>query len=81
MTNSIINTDETTWIGCILNNSIVSMLNFLHLVVVLWFRSLGQEDPLNKEIATHSSFLVWENPWTRSLAEYSPWDCKELHMT
>ena len=81
MTNSIINTDETTWIGCILNNSIVSMLNFLSLVVVLWFRSLGQEDPLNTETAIHSSFLVWEKPWTRSLAEYSPLDCKELRMT
>ena len=35
MTNSIINTDETMCIDCILNNSIVSLLNFLSLVVVL----------------------------------------------
>ena len=27
-------------------------------------RSLGQEDPLEKEIATHSSILAWEMPWT-----------------
>ena len=27
-------------------------------------RSLGQEDPLKKEIATHSSILAWEIPWT-----------------
>ena len=26
--------------------------------------SLGQEDPLEKEIATHSSILVWKIPWT-----------------
>ena len=26
--------------------------------------SLGQEDPLEKEIATHSSNLAWEIPWT-----------------
>ena len=26
-------------------------------------RSLGQEDPLEKEMATHSSTLVWEIPW------------------
>ena len=58
MTNSIINTDEATCIDCILNNSFVSMLNFLSLVVVLWFNSLGQEDPLKKETATHSSFLA-----------------------
>ena len=28
------------------------------------FQSLGQEDPLEKEMATHSSILVWEIPWT-----------------
>ena len=27
-------------------------------------RFLGQEDPLKKEMATHSSILVWEVPWT-----------------
>ena len=27
-------------------------------------RSLSQEDPLEKEMATHSSILVWEIPWT-----------------
>ena len=27
-------------------------------------RSLGQEDPLQKEMATHSSILAWETPWT-----------------
>ena len=29
-----------------------------------WVRSLGQEDPLEKEIATHSSIFAWEIPWT-----------------
>ena len=28
-----------------------------------WVRSLGQEDPLQKEMATHSSTLAWEIPW------------------
>ena len=28
------------------------------------FRSLGQEDPLEKEMATHSSILDWRIPWT-----------------
>ena len=27
-------------------------------------RSLGQEDPLEREMATHSSILAWEIPWT-----------------
>ena len=29
-----------------------------------WVRSLGWEDPLEKEMATHSSVLVWKIPWT-----------------
>ena len=28
-----------------------------------WVRSLGQEDPLEKEMATHSSTLAWRIPW------------------
>ena len=30
-----------------------------------WVRSLGQEDPLEKEMATHSSTLAWKNPRDR----------------
>ena len=29
-----------------------------------WVRSLGWEDTLEKEMATHSSILAWEIPWT-----------------
>ena len=29
-----------------------------------WFQSLSQEDPLEKGMATHSSVLAWEMPWT-----------------
>ena len=29
-----------------------------------WVQSLGQEDPLEEDIATHSSILAWEIPWT-----------------
>ena len=29
-----------------------------------WVRSLGWEDPLEKEMATHSSTLAWKVPWT-----------------
>ena len=32
-----------------------------------WVRSLGQEDPLEKEMATDSSILAWEIPWTEEL--------------
>ena len=30
-------------------------------------RALGREDPLEKEIATHSSILAWKTPWTEEL--------------
>ena len=46
-----------------------------------WVQSLGQEVPLEKGMATHSSILVWRFPWQRSLVSYSPWDCKESDMT
>ena len=29
-----------------------------------WVQSLGQEDPLEKEMATHSGILTWRIPWT-----------------
>ena len=33
------------------------------------FRSLGQEDPLKKDMTTHSSILAWEIPWTEEPGE------------
>ena len=44
-------------------------------------QSLGWEDPLEKEMATHSSILAWKSHGWRSLAGYSPWGCKELDVT
>ena len=44
-------------------------------------QSLGQENPLEKEMATQSGILAWEIPWTENLVGYSPWGCKELDMT
>ena len=43
--------------------------------------SVGQEHPLEMGMATHSSILAWEIPWTRSLLGYSPWGLKESDMT
>ena len=43
-------------------------------------RSLGQEDPLEKGVATHS-FLPGESHGQRSLAGYSPRGCKEWDTT
>ena len=43
----------------------------------IWVRSLGQEDTLEKEIATHPNILAWRIPWTEDLVGYSPQGCKE----
>ena len=43
---------------------------------------LGQEDPLEKEIATLSNILTWKIPWTEeSCRLQSPWGCKESDIT
>ena len=42
-------------------------------------QSLGQKDPLQEGMATHSSVLAWRIPW--SLVGYSPQGCKESDMT
>ena len=46
-----------------------------------WVRSLGQEDPLEKEMATHSVLLPGKSHGQRSLVDYSPWDRKESDTT
>ena len=44
-------------------------------------RSLDQEDPLEKEMATYSSILAWRIPWTEELVDCSPWNHKESGTT
>ena len=47
-----------------------------------WVRALGQEDPLEKEMATHSSTLAWKIPWTEERgSSYSAWGRKESDTT
>ena len=43
-----------------------------HLLAVreTWVQSLGWEDPLEKEMATHSSTLAWKIPWTEELGRW-----------
>ena len=46
------------------------------------FQSLGREDPLEKEMATHSSILACKIPWTEEPGGlYSPWGHKEWDTT
>ena len=45
-----------------------------------WVRSLGREDPLEMEMATHSSILAWIIPYTEEPGRLQPTGCKESDM-
>ena len=44
-------------------------------------QSLGQDDPLEKEMAAHISILAWRIPWTEGSGGLNPWGCKESDRT
>ena len=46
-----------------------------------WVQSLGQEDPLEKEMATHSCVLAWKIPWTEELGRLQSMGSQESDMT
>ena len=46
-----------------------------------WVQSLGQEDSLEKEMATHSSTLAWKIPWTENPGRLKLMGSQELDMT
>ena len=52
---------------------VAQMIKHLSTMWEIQVRSLGREDPLEKEMATHSRTLAWKIPWT----EESPWACRE----
>ena len=43
---------------------VVQSVNHLPAIQETWVQFLGWEDPLEKEMATHSSILAWRIPWT-----------------
>ena len=47
----------------------------------MWVQCLGQEDPLEKELATHSNILAWEIPWTEEPGGLHQEVAKELNVT
>ena len=58
------------------------MVKCLSTMSETWVRSLGWEDSLEKEMATHSSTFALKIPWTEELgAGYYPWGRKESGMT
>ena len=57
------------------------MVKHLSTVQETWVRSLDQEDPLEKEMATHSSTLAWKIPWTEERSRLQSMGSQELDIT
>ena len=72
-----------------INGTILCQVLYIYLVAQMvknlpamqetWAQSLGQEDPLEKEMATNASISAWRIPWQRSPAGYSPWGHRVRH--
>ena len=57
------------WLGTFWASLVAQTVKNLPAIQKTWVPSLGQEDPLEKEMATHSSILAWEIPWTEEPGE------------
>ena len=47
-----------------MSSLVAQMVKSLPAMRETWVQSLGQKDPLEKEVAIHSSILTWKIPWT-----------------
>ena len=47
----------------------------------MWVQSLGQEDPVEKEMATHSIIPAWEIPWTEEPGDYGGQEVDVIKVT
>ena len=56
---------------------VAQMVKRLPAMQETWVRTLGWEDPLEKEMATHCSTLAWKIPWTEEPGRLHPWGHKE----
>ena len=66
---------------CLSGASVAQTVKHLPTMWETWVRSLGQEDPLQKEMASTPVFLPGESHGWRSLVGYSPWGPKESDKT
>ena len=60
---------------------VAQMVKSLPAMQETWVQSLGQEDLLEKEMATHSSILAWKIPWTEEPGGLHPMGLLELDTT
>ena len=60
---------------------VVQRLKHLPAMWETWIQSLGWEDPLEREMATHFSILAWRTPWTEELGRLQSMGRKESDKT
>ena len=60
---------------------VVQLIKNLPAVQETWIRTLGLEDPLEKEMETHSSILAWKILWTGDLGELQSMGSQESDTT
>ena len=60
---------------------VAQLVKNLSTVQETWVRFLGWEDPLEKEIATHSSILAWRIPWTEEPGRLQSMGSQESYTT
>ena len=77
----VVSEDEQFDDLCVFLNTVAQMVKRLPIMWETWVHSLGWEDLLEKEMATHSSILAWKIPWTEEPVGYSPWGRKESDTT
>ena len=74
-------TPQTVAPWIIWTSLVAQLLKNLPAVRETWVRSLGWEDPLEKEMATHSSILAWRILWTEELGGLQSMGRKESDTT
>ena len=71
---------EEAWWGWTEPSLVVQMVKSLPVMQETWIQSLGQDDPLQKELLPTPVFLPGESHGQRRLTGYSPWGHKESDM-
>ena len=65
-------------LSCSRASLLAQMVKNLPTMQEIWVRSLGWEDPLEKRMATHSSILAWEIPWTEEPGKLQPTESQRV---
>ena len=60
---------------------IAQLVKKLPAIQETWVQILGQEEPLEKEMATHSSILAWRIPWVEQLSRLQTMGSQESDTT